>query len=83
MFQLNNYKCKFILAPSDLNYPNLFLEVDDYKDLVVIRKIYSYFDSQKIDYFSLKDIIKFINKNPSIAEINSKVFRKWKLLRDE
>jgi len=83
-FNITRYKNLFkivnIKAPKNLNFPKIFIELDTKKDFFVLEKIYKNFQNK---YFSLLDILNFLKKNKKIAVYNSKVFRKWKSLRNE
>ena len=59
------YKVTNIEAPKSLNRPNIYLEVDTKEDLKLIKIIFSHFLSKNIEFFSLKDIILFLNDNPN------------------
>ena len=77
------FTIKNIIAPKRYFFPNIYLEVDKPIDLVFIKKIYEYFDSKKKNYFSLRDILVFLNKNKKLYKLNRNVFRRWKLLKNE
>lgn len=74
------FKIHNISAPKELNFPNIYIELDTKKDFFVLSKIYKNF---KYNYFSLLDILNFFKKNKKLAIYNSKVIRNWKLLRNE
>ena len=38
---------------------------------------------KKKNYFSLRDILVFLNKNKKLYKLNRNVFRRWKLLKNE
>ena len=60
----------------------IYLEVDSPQDLIFIEKIISYFTSKNQDYFSLLEILKFIQKNPDLTHLNQEVERRWKAYRN-
>lgn len=73
-------KCN-ISAPKKYHYPNIFLEVDTPKDLIMVSKIFKYFKKIKKTNFYLSDILIFLKKNKDIIEINKKVPRSWRRLK--
>lgn len=66
-----------VIAPPELYYPKLGLTLDEPNDYLLIKKIFQNFHLKK-KYFTCLDIINFLNKNPKIKKINSKVKRKKK-----
>ncbi len=66
-----------IIAPPELFYPKLGLTLDEPNDYLLIKKIFQKFYHKK-NNFTCLDIINFLNKNPKIKNINSKVKRKKK-----
>ena len=75
------FKIKNVTAPKKWHSPELEIEVDTEQDFYVIKKILENFDYDL--KFSLEDIIQFLLKNPEITEKNSKIERRWKVLRNE
>jgi spore coat polysaccharide biosynthesis protein SpsF len=75
------YKVTNIEAPKSLNRPNIYLEVDTKEDLKLIKIIFSHFLSKNIEFFSLKDIILFLNDYPELISINNNIERRWKKYR--
>jgi spore coat polysaccharide biosynthesis protein SpsF len=73
----NIFKHLNIISPPELFYPKLGLTLDEANDYKLIKKIFLKFYSQK-NSFTCLDIINFLNKNPEIKSINSKVKRKKK-----
>ena len=73
-------KCN-ISAPKKYHYPNIFLEVDTPKDLIMVSKIFKHFKKIKKTNFYLSDILIFLKKNKDIIEINKKVPRSWRRLK--
>tara|TARA_Y100001960_G_C14779087_1_gene885322 strand:- start:4845 stop:5564 length:720 start_codon:yes stop_codon:yes gene_type:complete len=61
--------------------PEVELEVDSREDLDVVTAIIQHFDP-RID-FSLDEILRFLDDNPEIVEINRSVHRRWKEFRDD
>lgn len=64
-----------IVAPENLNYPNLGLTLDEKKDYDLIKIIFSKF-WQRRKNFSCKEIINFLNSNQKYFSINKSVRRK-------
>jgi spore coat polysaccharide biosynthesis protein SpsF len=77
------FRIKSIEAPSKHFQPDLYLEVDNKEDFILIEKIFRHFLSQGIEYFSLDDILCLIERNPKLKKINQDVKRNWKILRGE
>jgi spore coat polysaccharide biosynthesis protein SpsF len=73
------YKCKNIEAPKKYCRPELELELDTVEDLEVVKAIFKEFTDKP--NFNLDDIIKFLDKNPKISEINLNVPREWQQYR--
>ena len=71
------------LAQNNMNFPQLSLEVDEERDLNFLKKIITYFSSQKIHNFSTEDIIRYVQDNPSLLKINRDVHRRWKELKGQ
>lgn len=72
----DKFKIKRIQAPSELHRPKIRLTVDTPEDLILVRKIYKKFGKGK-NPISLKKIISFLDKNPSITKINSQIEIKY------
>lgn len=71
-----------IMAPQNLHLPKLGLTLDEYKDYILISKIFKKFWKIK-NNFSCGDVINFLNKNKNLYKINSKVKRKTLPLKIE
>ena len=69
-------------APEHLNYPDIYLEVDAHEDLELIRKITAHFKSKKKNYFSLKEILKFLHENNDLILENQCIKRRWRKFRN-
>lgn len=65
-------------APSFLNYPELYIEIDTPKDLKVMQFIFQKMINTVDKYYALPEIISLMRANPEITKINSKVTRRWK-----
>ena len=64
----NIKKCN-IIAPRRFYNPNIFLEIDTPKDLLMISKIIKHFNkTKKFNY--LDDILRFLKKKPNIINLN-------------
>jgi glutamate-1-semialdehyde aminotransferase/spore coat polysaccharide biosynthesis protein SpsF (cytidylyltransferase family) len=72
-FIINNKKFKKIYLKNNKNYSLLRLTLDEPIDLILIKKIFSYFD--KNIFFLLKDIILLYKKNKKLFSINNKISR--------
>jgi spore coat polysaccharide biosynthesis protein SpsF len=72
------FRCHSFDAPSWLNYPNYYIELDTEADLDFLVKLLSHFVSQGNDHPSLLDIINFLKRNPKLVELNQSVHRRWK-----
>ena len=55
-----NFKLGTIKCPKDISRPKLVLDVNYKKDLIFIKKIYSFFKKNKD--FSIKDVIKWYDR---------------------
>ena len=64
-----------IIAPPELNMPNLGLTLDEEDDFKLIDIIIDNFSKSDEDYSCL-DIINFLKSNPNLFNINKKVLRK-------
>lgn len=69
MYSIGKYN-----VPKELQHPQWRLCVDEEKDLVFIREIVSRLEN-RID-FNIHDIIKILNNNPELLEINRNVIQK-------
>ena len=85
-FNITRFKDKYTLksveAISRHYNPEIYLEVDSQEDLMVVRKVFEYFIAKEIEYFGIDAITEMLLKNKEIAEINNKVERRWKSLRN-
>jgi glutamate-1-semialdehyde aminotransferase/spore coat polysaccharide biosynthesis protein SpsF (cytidylyltransferase family) len=72
-FIINNKKFKKIYLKNNKNYSLLRLTLDEPIDLILIKKIFSYFN--KNIFFLLKDIILLYKKNKKLFSINNKISR--------
>ncbi len=75
----NLYKLLNIEASEDIRRPELELEVDTVEDYSVVTSIIENFEG-RVD-FTLKEIIQYLDDNPQVAELNSRVYRRWKEFR--
>jgi len=67
-------------APMWYRYPDVHLEVDTLEDFRVVSAIYEGLYPGN-PYFVLADIIGFLRQNPSLAEANRSIPRRWKAYR--
>lgn len=77
----NPQKFKILQLLSDKDYSDYRLTVDTQIDLELVRKIYKALGKKRL--FGLKEIVKFLEKNPELAKINSEVVQKDKHLQEE
>jgi spore coat polysaccharide biosynthesis protein SpsF (cytidylyltransferase family) len=75
------YKVINLEAEGKRRRPEVELEVDSREDLDVVTAIIQHFDP-RID-FSLDEVLRFLDDNPEIVEINRSVHRRWKECRDD
>lgn len=61
--------------------PDLYLGVDTHEDVDVVRQIKKHFKGNY--YFSLEDLIQFLDCNPQIAASNQAVERRWRQYRND
>lgn len=59
-------------APTSYNKPKIRVCVDTKDDFLVVQKIFSEKNSQK-NFISIRQVINYLNKNPSISKLNSHV----------
>ena len=78
----DRYRVLNVEAPPWYHYPDLYLEVDTKEDFLVTTNIYESLYPRN-PYFLLPDIIEFLKENPSLAESNQGVHRRWKKFRDD
>lgn len=64
-----------LMAPSNLNYPNLGLTLDENRDYLLIKKIFKKFKNKE-NSFSCLEIIDYLKRNKKLININKKVKRK-------
>lgn len=69
--QASEIECKKIDAPRNLQRPLYFLTVDYAEDLKLQNAIHEEFRGS--DDFSLRDVIEFLDNNPSLANMNSRL----------
>jgi len=70
----NLFDIKIVKAPSNFFRPKFRLCVDEKPDLVLARKIFNHFKPR--EYFTTKEIMKHLDKNPKLVEINKNVKQK-------
>jgi spore coat polysaccharide biosynthesis protein SpsF (cytidylyltransferase family) len=59
------------------------LTLDTIEDFKVINYLHRVLSSTYGDFFDLEDLLNFVSKNPSSAQGNAHIERKWKQYRDE
>lgn len=75
VFNLHNFE-----APQSQRRPEVYLEVDELADLILIRSIWSHFEALKgeNEYFSLDEILEFCELNHELTQSNMHVVRRWR-----
>ena len=71
----NLFKHLNIIAPPELNLPNLGLTLDEFEDFKLIDIIINHFSKMNKN-FSCLDILNFLKSNPNLFDINKNVSRK-------
>ena len=78
----DRYRICNLEAPPWFHYPELYLEVDTNEDFEVISAIYqNLYESNP--GFGLAQVIDFMNAHPELANLNSRVERRWKAFRQD
>jgi spore coat polysaccharide biosynthesis protein SpsF (cytidylyltransferase family) len=75
MFNIYDYQCKIG------DFRRMRWTLDEDKDLIFIKRVYKYFIDIGKDYFSMKEIIEYLNNNPEVETINSGIVRNEGLLK--
>jgi len=75
LFNIFDYKC-----PQG-NLKHMRWTLDESEDLIFIQAVYNYFINLGQDYFSMNEIIEFLNNNQEIEKINSKFIRNEGLIK--
>jgi len=55
--------------------------LDESEDLIFIKAVYNYFLNSGKEYFSMNEIMEFLNRNPEIVNLNNKFIRNEGLLK--
>ena len=79
----NKYKIVSLQAPNIYNYPEYYMEVDTVEDFYVVNTIFKHFFNLGQEYFTLSQILDYLNKNPELSEKNRFVKRRWKQFRND
>ena len=69
------FKTINILSGPRLNYPDIFVTLDEIEDFKLIKKVIYYFWNKKRKYFSAHELINFIRKK-HLFKINQNIARK-------
>lgn len=77
------YRIMHLEAPPHYHRPDLYLEVDTTKDLLVMNQIIGHFKEMGLSHFSLAQILDFMRQNEDIGMINQGVERRWKQYRED
>jgi len=75
LFDIFDYKC------SQGNLKHMRWTLDESEDLIFIQAVYKYFINLGKDYFSMNEILEFLDKNPEVANINNKFIRNEGLIK--
>ena len=78
-----NIRTMNIEAPDELNYPELYFEIDSIEDYSVVEEITKLCELEYGEFFTILDLIKVAKKNKEIIIRNKSVNRKWKKFRME
>jgi len=78
----HKYRICNLEAPSHYYHPDIYLEVDTCEDFELISRIFKHFNSIGKDYFSLAEILDYLDQNEALKKINQKVVRRWKRFRE-
>ena len=57
----NKYKHLYLMAPTNLHYPKMRIELDTYNDFKFIKKIVNYFGKNNY-YFNCQEIINYLKR---------------------
>ena len=74
----NKFKLCSLKAPKHLKQKNISLELDEKKDLILLKKIFKHFNKKKNMYFSTEEILNYLDNNKNLIKINNQVKRRWK-----
>lgn len=77
------YKMKNLEAPKYYNHPEIYLEVDTPQDFEMVSAVFNHFESKGLEYFSLSQILDFLQQNDNLIDLNNKVERRWKKFRKD
>jgi len=75
LFNIFDYKC-----PQG-NLKHMRWTLDESEDLTFIKAVYNYFLNSGKEYFSMNEIMEFLNRNPEIVNLNNKFIRNEGLLK--
>ena len=67
-----DFKIKKLCSPKNINRPDYFFSVDYEEDFKLISKIFEHFLQHK-EFFNMREIIDFIDRNKKLLQINSKL----------
>ena len=71
----NKFNIINFISPPTLYWPKLCLTLDEYKDFLFLKKIITHFN-EKLE-ISCSEIIKYLNQNKKLLNINKSVIRKY------
>jgi len=74
------YRLHNVTAPEELFFPDWHLELDEYEDYELIKKIYEHL-YYKNPEFTTRDIIGLLKKNTCWLDLNKKIERAWEKAR--
>ena len=77
LYNIHNFECTYVFNV----IPHLTLDTPE--DFVLINKVHSHCVESHGPKFTLRDVITYLEKNPSLLNLNKNIERKWKQYRLE
>lgn len=71
------FRCVCLRAPAHFHRPDIFLEVDTLRDFEMLSGLISHFVEMGKDYFSLSQIIDFLEQRPDLIKHNQNEERRY------
>ena len=72
----NKEKIINITAPTNMNFPQIGLTLDEINDFILIKKIITHFWKKNKKFFTCFEILEYLFSNKNLIKINSNVKRK-------
>ena len=72
----NLYNIYDLIAPKELSFPDLRIVLDYEEDFIFLKKIYENLYEDYGNYFGINEIIRFLNDNPKLIQINKNCIEK-------